>query len=249
MKSQLYLPEQTRKFMKSQITSYVEIYFEKLLPVFRDMEKDADKRADDFYKEVMNQPSCNEAFDPGAVADDACGIGVEYYSYLKLGKYHLTATWHAMLYQLWEQQVRLFLFREISRDIPRVKKLDFSIFCGDIKKIKKGFEDHKVDIERLTCWGRIDELRLLCHVIKHSDGPALKSLRAKNATLLKRGSVPADDMELYKTSLLEETLNIDEKTLVGYKEALLSFWEEIPERNQSEEVRGDQHRHKRSTQQ
>jgi hypothetical protein len=43
-------------------------------------------------------------------------------------------------------------------------------------------------------------------------------------------------METFKTTLLEETLSIDEKTLQNYSEALLYFWDEIPERNYSDEL-------------
>ena len=234
MKSQLFLPKWTRELLKSQISSYVGIFSERLFPVFADMERDADERADKLYNHFMNEPSWDENVDPASVAEDARDASVEYYSYLKLGKYHLTATWHAMLYQIWEQQVRLFLFREISH----VEKIEFEQFCATkpIKEIKDKFRNHKVYIERFTCWGKIDELRLLCNVIKHSDGRALKTLRKRSPDLLKKGTAPVDLMELYKTSLLEETLNIDETTLEGYKEALLTFWEEVPERSFSDEL-------------
>ena len=43
-------------------------------------------------------------------------------------------------------------------------------------------------------------------------------------------------METYNTTLLEETLTIDETTLQEYKEALLSFWDETPERSYSKEL-------------
>lgn len=234
MKSQLYVPEVTRRYLQSQISSFVEIYFQKLLPVFRDIEKDADKRANDFYNEFMNQPSYDDSIDPASIAEKALNIGIEHYSYLKLGKYHLTAIWHAMLYQLWEQQLRSFLFREISH----VKKIDFKGFCKDFGEITDELKFHNVDIKSFSCWAKIDELRELCNVIKHGDGRALNRLRKINPSLFKKGSVIAIDLvELYKTSLLEETLNLNETTLQDYKDALLSFWEEIPERNYSNDER------------
>jgi hypothetical protein len=45
-----------------------------------------------------------------------------------------------------------------------------------------------------------------------------------------------DYIEADKTTLLKETLNIDETTLQQYKETLLSFWDEIPERSYSNEL-------------
>lgn len=238
MRSQLYVPEMTRAYLKSEITSYVEIYFQKLLPVFNDIENEADKLANDFYDDFMNQPANDEYIDPPSIAEQALEMGIKHYSYLMLGKYNLTATWHATLYQLWEQQLRLFLFMEISH----VKKLEFKSFCTTMNEIKEAFALHNVDIESFGCWSKISELRFLCNVIKHGAGDSSEKLRKLNPALFKKEPAlfekkkDIDYMDTYKTTLLEETLNIDQTTLQQYKEALLSFWDEIPERNYSEEL-------------
>jgi len=141
-------------------------------------------------------------------------------------------TWHAMLYQLWEQQLRSFLFREISH----VREMEFKGFCKEFKEIKAELKSHNVDVKSFSRWGKIDELRELCNVIKHGDGRALNRLREINPSLFRKGSVITVDLvELYKTSLLEETLDVNETTLQDYRDALLSFWDEIPERNYSED--------------
>ena len=231
MKSQLYVTEMTRRYLKSEISDYIEIYFKKLLPVFKDIESDADKYANDFYDNFMSQPASDDFIDPSSIAEEALDIGIEHYSYLKLGKYRLAATRHATLYQIWEQQSRLFLFREMSR----VYKIQFESFCTNLSEIKKKFKLHNVDIESFSCWPQINELRLLCNVIKHGDGDSAKELRKIKPTLFKQED-GTDHMKIFKTTLLEETLNIDEKTLQNYSKALLSFWDEIPERNYSDEL-------------
>lgn len=238
MRSQLYVPEITRAYLKSEIAFYVEIYFQKLLPVFNDIENEADKLANDFYDNFMNQLADDEYIDPASIAEQALEMGIKHYSYLRLGKYNLTATWHATLYQLWEQQLRLFLFREISH----VKKLEFKSFCTTMNEIKETFALHNVDIESFGCWSKISELRLLCNVIKHGAGDSSEKLRKLNPSLFRKEPAlferekDIDYMDTYKTTLLEETLNIDQTTLQQYKEALLSFWDEIPERNYSNEL-------------
>ena len=228
MKSQLYVTEMTRRYLKSEISDYIEIYFKKLLPVFKDIESDADKYANDFYGNFMSQPASDDFIDPSSIAEKALEIGIEHYSYLKFGKYRLTATWHATLYQVWEQQSRLFLFREMSH----IYKIQFETFCTKLSEIKKTFKLHNVDIESFSCWPQINELRLLCNVIKHGDGKSAKELRKIKPMLFKQED-GTDHMKIFKTTLLEETLNIDEKTLQNYSETLLSFWDEIPERNYS----------------
>ncbi|MCJ7789976.1 MAG: hypothetical protein MUP69_07300 [Candidatus Atribacteria bacterium] len=231
MKSQLYLPETTRRYLKSEISDYVEIYSQKLLPVFKNIESDADKYENDFYDNFMSQPAYNGSIDPSSIAEEALEIGIEHYSYLKLGKYSLTATWHATLYQVWEQQSRSFLFNEMSH----VYNIQFETFCTELSEIKKAFKLHNVDIESFSCWPQIRELSLLCNVIKHGDGDSAKRLRKIKPALFKQ-EAGIDYMKTFKTTLLEETLNINEMTLQNYREALLSFWDEIPERNYSDEL-------------
>jgi hypothetical protein len=231
MRSQLYLPEITRKYLKSKISDYVEIYCQKLLPVFKDIESDANKIRDDSYDNLMSQPAYGDFIDPSSIAEDAEDIGIEHYSYLKLGKYSLTATWHATLYQVWEQQSRRFLFREMSH----VYNIQFETFCINLSEIKEKFKFHNVDIKSFSCWPQIKELHLLCNVIKHGNGLSAKELRKMKPALFKQED-SIDHMKTFKTTLLEETLNINETTLQNYREALLSFWDEIPERNYSNEL-------------
>jgi hypothetical protein len=237
MKSQLYIPEITRRYLKSEIQFFTEIYFQKLLPVFKDIEGEADKLANEFYNDFMSQPANDEYIDPSSIAEQSLNIGIEHYSYLKLGRYNLTASWHATLYQLWEQQSRLFLFREMSH----VKRIEFDTFCNNLSEIKKNYKFYNVEIEKFTCWTRIEELRLLCNVIKHGPGDSAKKLREINPTLFRREQALFDKeknidyMESYNTTLLEETLNINETTLQQYRDILLSFWDKIPERNYSSE--------------
>ena len=231
MKSKLYLPERMREFLKSQISDFVGIYSEKLLPVFRDIESDANKLEKDLFNDAMSQPACSDSFDPASLAETAQDETIDYYLHLSLGKYNLTATWHATLYQVWEQQSRHFLWREMSH----VKEVDFKGFCIKLSEIKKKFKLHNVDIESFSCWPQIRELSLLCNVIKHGEGESAEKLRKINPALFKQeGGI--DYIETFKTTLLEETLNIDEMTLQNYRDALLSFWDEIPERNYSEEL-------------
>jgi len=182
MKSQLYLPETMRRSLKSDIWDFVKIYFQKLLPVFKDIERDADKYAGDFFDNSMSQPAYNDSIDPSSIAENAQEEGIEHYSYLKLGKYSLTATWHTTLYQVWEQQSRWFLFREMSH----VSNIQFERFCTELPDIKKTFKFHNVDIESFSGWPQIKELNLLCNVIKHGDGGSAKSLRKIKPELFKQ---------------------------------------------------------------
>jgi len=89
MKSQLYVPETTRRYLKSEISAYVKMYLQKLLPVFKDIESDADKLADGFYDNFMSQPAYDDFIDPSSIAEKAEEIGIEHYTVLFLLVYLL----------------------------------------------------------------------------------------------------------------------------------------------------------------
>lgn len=227
MPGQLYLWHGTRKLFSSQIKLYVDTYTNKVFPVFSNIEKEADELADKFYNEVMGQYAF-DGVDPAEVAENALDAGVEYYEDLSLMRYNTIAMCIAMMYQFWEQQVRKFLFDEVSH----YENIEASSFCDrGIDQIKKVFCDHNFNIEVMESWGKINELRLLCNVIKHGDGKSAKQLQKINPRLFaKVGFEDINLMELYNTTLLKGVLSIEEKYLSEYAAYLIGFWYELPER-------------------
>ncbi len=183
VKSQIYLPEMDKKHLKSQITWFARILTEKLLPLFFNIEQEADKHANSYYESSMQQTASDEyCIDPASVAETAIEKGLEHYEYLRLGRYNVLLAWHVTLYELFEQQVRAFLFKEMRQ----LFKLNFKSFCTNIDKIKKTFLFHHLDIEKLSCWPVIDELRLVCNVVKHGEGESANHLGKVNLSIFKK---------------------------------------------------------------
>jgi hypothetical protein len=224
--TQIYVPEVTRRSLQREVMDFTSIYYERLLPALGDIESQAEEFMNRRYEDYLEGFDPWDCVDPSSLAEQALTNGINYYEYLSLGKYLLTSSWHATLYHLFEQQLKCFLFHEMSH----YYKLDFAAFCKNLKDIKKLLKDHGIDVEQLPCWSRIHELRLLCNVIKHSDGWSADELRRCNPGLFRQHD-DAKLMSLYKSTLLEESLAIDETTLKGYEEAIISFWDEIPERS------------------
>ena len=75
-------------------------------------------------------------------------------------------------------------------------------------------------------------MRLLCNVIKHGDGDSALELHGVNPSLFKIED-GFEHIDLYRTTLLEETLAIDTTTLKGFEDAIYKFWDELPERSYS----------------
>ncbi|PWK06241.1 hypothetical protein [Tumebacillus permanentifrigoris] len=224
MSSQLYLWHGSREMFKSQIELYVNTFSKKVFPLFSNIEQEADELSDNYFNCIMGGNGYDEV-DPADVAQNAIDAGLEYYENLSLMKYNTIAMCIAMMYQFWEQQVRKFLFDEVSR----YYHIEFKDFCSKgIRQIKSEFKAHDVDLENLQCWKKINELRLLCNVIKHGDGDSASELKNLNADFLLIDSF--NRLELYNTTLLKAVLNIDESHLSEYGAYLINFWNELPER-------------------
>ena len=226
MNTLIYVPDITRLHHKKQLDGFASIYFDKLKPTFTEMSDEADSAAQKYYDDTLNRLASDDFDDAGTVAEDALAKGLETYEMLSLGQYTLTAAWHATLYEFFEQQLRLFLFDELSHDFI----IKFDKFCTCMKEIKNCLKGFSFDMESVSTWPTVDELRLLCNVIKHSDGTSARDLKKANPKLFKDDK-GIDYLKLYRTTLLEITLNIDESTLSHYLTGLKIFWDEIPERN------------------
>lgn len=226
MKSHLYLHDLLRKYYKSEIHSFVEVLNKKLFPAFLNIEAESDDIADEYYEAVCQSDGI-EDYDLAEAAEVAFEKGLDHYLCSNLVKYEFTAMSIATLYILWEQQVRRFLYREMRHTF----EIDFTRFCTKgIKEIKDYFAYHNLNIESLQCWDKIDELRLLCNIIKHGDGTSADQLLAKNSNLFKPEFNKSQDGLPLETTLLEETLNISQDLFNDYASILISFWNELPER-------------------
>ena len=232
MKSQLYIPSMTRDLHIRQINEFVWPFYHKILPQFKNIETEAEQVANDYWQRVMSLPYDESSnLDPSDFAEQAQNHGVDHYMMMNLGLYTATIAWHATLFEFFHQQVRLFLFNELQHSF----KIELKTFCSKFIEIKEVFELHNFDVTTLNSWNKIYELQILCNTIKHGDGDSLERLRAIAPNRF-RTQDQIDLFELYRTTLLEITLDVNEKTLEEYKNGLIAFWEDLPERCYSDEL-------------
>jgi len=116
--------------------------------------------------------------------------------------------------------------------MSRSFKIDFTDFCKrGMKDIKIRFRLYDIDLEKLQCWSKLDELRLMSNVIKHGDGGSAKDLAKINKALLSNPNFPFKEHTPLDTTLLEQRLNVNQALFNEYSEILLQFWDELPERS------------------
>ncbi|NLY82456.1 MAG: hypothetical protein GX078_06730 [Clostridiales bacterium] len=74
-------------------------------------------------------------------------------------QYNMRLMWISTLYQFWEQQVRKFIFEEVTRTHKFIdkkgKEVDFAAFCTrGIDDIKDEFYEFGQDLEKLNSWSK-----------------------------------------------------------------------------------------------
>lgn len=220
----------TKQYLKKQIRNFVDVYNLKLKTVFENIDSEADEHANDYFQEVFDNSYSPESIDPADVADYAMDKAIEHWDLLNHGRYALLSSWHIALYEAFEQQMRHFLYNELLRNFKITMNHIFSKF-GDLKKI---LIHYGVDLGSVEGLKEIDQLRLVCNVVKHGEGSSAAELRKKRPDIIKKHE-DIELLELYGTSLLDEVLNINEETLIEFGTAIERFWDSLPERSYCKE--------------
>lgn len=228
MLATLYLYKSKRDRFKKSYELFIDTYTNKIAPQFLNIELEAEKISDKYYEE-LGEYFNPEFDDPGDYAELARDKGIDYYEGVSLMKYNTKMMWISTVYQFWEQQVRRFLYD----DICITHEIAYKDFCTKgIDDIKSLFLWFDYNLELKKSWKEINELRLLANVIKHGDGWSAKELQKLKPEYF-LDEFQNNRLELYKTTLNEEVLNIEQEDYIKYCKCLIGFWDEIPEYLQS----------------
>ena len=137
------------------------------------------------------------------------------------------------LYQFWNSKLENLSWRsdETHKFIDKKgNDVGFAGFCTrGIDDIKEEFNEFGQDLEKLSSWSKIEELRLLANVIKHGDGWSATKLKQLRPDFFDSGGISTDLLDLYKTTLGERVLNIDDSEYETYCDAITQFWDELPD--------------------
>lgn len=231
MKSQLYLYEGLRKKYKKDLTQIRELFFERIWPVFANAEKEATDFQNKLWEDLMNRPCYdeNDVIDPADFVDAVQEAGFEKYEILSLMQYRTISMWISCMCQVWEQQLFSFVYHEAQNEAITYDESDLKRGFGFSKEV---FAWHQQPFENLSCWPKIKELRTLVNVIKHSEGDSELKLRKMRPDYfeLDIGTGKYDLISFYHSTLLEATLLIKDQDFLDYYNALIDFWDELPER-------------------
>lgn len=223
---QIYLYDGLREKNIRQVELLYDTFITKINPIFDDINEKSMKIATDYYEKIMSLP-CDEheIIDPEIITEQADSIGYKHYSDMSFMKYYNLISWIAMLYEFSFQQLKSFL----------LEALRFTIFNNvhleRLEHIEDTFKQCGVNVSGFVSWRKINELRLVCNVIKHGDGSSARKLLKLNKDIFFiEGMEDINLLQLYSVSMTREVLNVNENTFKVYCDNLILFWNELPKR-------------------
>ncbi|HDR6822038.1 TPA: hypothetical protein QCV77_005645 [Bacillus thuringiensis] len=230
----MVLDDRFRKNLQQPYELYFQTYTDRISPVFDNIDQEAEEVAKDAYNKMMMNVGYEDC-DPGDFADDAWQFGLDYYENVALMRYNTKLMWISTMYQFWEQQVRKFLYKEMTRSGYKAfnknqQEIEYKDFCTKIAKIKRFFLEFNVDVTTLSCWDKVNELRILANVIKHGPGGSAEELLIIRPDIFDSSHVSTNLLDLYQTTLNDVVINISDQDFKMYANALSDFWGELPDR-------------------
>ena len=149
--------------------------------------------------------------------------GFERYYFVLNMKYRNLAMYINLIYQMLEQFLMAIcrFQQENHTSDPYLKTLPL----GNLEQCTKMFDEYDFEIKKLNVYNKIDELRLLQNVLKHSEGNSKEKLSKKRPDyFIKKDSIFA----MYKNTIIDATLNISDEDFKEYVNAIKEFLNLFP---------------------
>ena len=206
---------------------YMEQVKDRVLGNFGNMEKEANRVAEEVYDRIESE--CSDGYeDMAAAAETALEHGEGFYMLLSDMKTQTTLGALASLYHQWEKDFRGFMERELSEARYRddIKK---RIWRWNTRELFEILEEFGWSVRQAQWYPLLNACSLIVNVYKHGKGTSLDELAENYPQYLKR---PFDVTveEAFPISPDHEDLLLTEEEFDQIAGALRQFWADFPER-------------------
>lgn len=220
-----------RESFVRQIEVFCDVFESRVLPVFANVESEADEAAEREYDRIGSLPGGDDGpvLDMADAAELAQEAGLAHYEMLMATRQTFLNLAVTALYHLFEQQLLVFHRRQVLHPAEEHDpKLSTRV---DVFKVR--IEAAGIGLASFPTWSTIEELRLAANTIKHAEGASAKLLREFRPRLFSPPTV--------HDTLLESTVGTVDQPLAGediyvtvedyrrYRDGLLSFWTDFGE--------------------
>jgi hypothetical protein len=210
-----------------QLRAILEVLERRLLPAFAGIEQEAEKVSQDAWDAFMEAPATGDE-DPSEFAEAAEEAGASHYLLLDGIRQGMVNLFAAALYHTFEQQVVLFLRKEILH--PREQN-NSKLFC--MAEFQNRLSDRGLDIADLPSWRKVDELRLVANTVKHAEGKSARELHKVRPGLFQHPQFPGSSLSGVSARVFQplvgEDLYVSIDDVRQYCDAAVQFWREFGE--------------------
>lgn len=215
-----YMPEFMRRSIINAHIFYIEQAKKLLLKQFDELDNPDKQRQvmDDWLCENQHRfhPDYHDASDFYEEAFEQLHALYELGSRIRLSVV-------AGMYHEWEKQLKKWLVNEIKR-WHTGENVSQAIWKTNFDQIMAMLMQLGWDVKTEACYGKLNECRLVTNVYKHGDGWALDSLRGNYSEYFSASA------NRYSLSYVDSAdLTVNNMQLDFFSNAIVSFWENIPE--------------------
>lgn len=221
MNSAFQLSNDERRLRISEHRFYVEQGKTRLLSQFANIEAEADQ-AEQQHWERSGRSFDPEWHDPGDLAEAARDHGMEFYQLLSDMHDRTRLSVVAGMYHHCDKTFRRFLVREFKW--PRLvigENTRRALWKIDSAKLEALLCALGLDLRQMSCYARLDAMRLVVNVFKHGEGKSLDDLHRLYPEFLRAGFRVGSYYD--DTDMVVTDVHVD-----AFAVAIEQFWLELP---------------------
>ncbi len=233
------------------VNAYAGAIVTRLLPTFDSIEAEADKVSGEQYERLGQMCAVEDGFpDMADAAEEAFEAGLSHYESMVGVEQAVTNLAIVGLYHLFEQQVMMFHREQVlsiseEQELARLVATQVQTGKGLSKEQRtvtklvswpvflRRLRNAGVDVESLSSWPQVTELRLLANAIKHGEGKSSLDLRNRRPDLFVHPALRGDPTA-YEAGTLQidlpmggEDIYASKEDLLGFQCSIVLFWHEL----------------------
>lgn len=219
-----YLWTQQRKYFIEVHNFIYEEAKKRILNQFANIEDEATEIENNYLTQVLPN-TYYEEIDPCSIFENAFEAGYTHYDLLSDMKVQVQLNTISLIFHHWNITLRDWLAKELRHNFEKEHSENIA-YSQDMRTIYKVFNELNWQIESQPFFKQLDAMRLIVNIYKHGNGKSLKDLQRNYPKYLKENM----DQDVLSPYLHHSDLIITEDHINEFSEAIIAFWENIPER-------------------
>lgn len=229
VKINVWLYDYQREEFMSIHKKILEKYNVIILSTFSEVEKNTEKYGDELLEKYGSMYDY-ETVDPGDIFENISYEKYEYYQMEKLMEYNIKLSILSVAYQIFEQQLRKFIYQELNQSLSPVRTEEFSKVGTNMGEIKDLYNIAGCNLESYEYWNHINILSDIVNTFKHGKGRSSKRLYNSSPNLFLKSYFSKENlMDQELTSNAAIVLDIEEINIEHYISVIINFWNQFPE--------------------